>query len=255
MVHGRCGAPGCEGRYIGRGTCTNPRCVDPHGPGRRDHPEHWHRRRSRSPYPLPKRMPRPWPSPLRLQQIREAAPRCVACMQSKPQVCLEPCGCVVVCTHCVGVIMAIATDNSEDILAQCPHCRAGFHGVKMVTTLSKANSRKTPAAEILQWEVGTNFRITGPNGSWHPAKTGGWQPQFYSGWPDDWPRSQKVTRDMVDVDLDSIFIVKEIRRCGEFVTVEVQEWNYGGVHLKTNIQKGQETWAERVEHDPEPQSS
>ena len=121
--------------------------------------------------------------------------------------------------------------------------------------MSNANSRKTPAAEILQWEVGTNFRITGPNGSWHPAKTRGWQPQFYSGWPDDWPRSEKVTRDMVDVDLDSIFIVKEIRRCGEFVTVEVQEWNYGGVHLKTNIQKGQETWAERVEHDPEPQAS
>ena len=62
-------------------------------------------------------------------------------------------------------------------------------------------------------------------------------------------------KDMVDVDLDSIFIVKEIRLCGEFVTVEVQEWNYGGVHLKTNIQKGQETWVQRVEHDSKPQAS
>ena len=226
MAYGRCGAPGCGGRYIGRGTCTNPRCVDPHGPGRqdhpehrtprwisqqvsqtsqqvshwaspsasvsqtgaapaasvsqpgvtnlqrrRDHPEHWHRRRSRSPrhrsrspYPLPKRLPRheasPAAGPPRLHQIREAAfalgeaafafalreaalpsslpetaPRCVACMERKPQVRLEPCGCAVVCRHCVGVIMAIATDNNEDILPQCPHCRAGFHGVNRVTTL------------------------------------------------------------------------------------------------------------------------
>ena len=65
--------------------------------------------------------------------VSEAAPRCVCCMERKPQVRLEPCGCAVVCTQCVGVIMAI--DNDEDMLAQCPHCRAAFHGVKMVTTL------------------------------------------------------------------------------------------------------------------------
>ena len=121
--------------------------------------------------------------------------------------------------------------------------------------MPKATLRKRPAAATLQWEVGTKFRITGPTGSWHPAKRGGWQPQFYLGWPDDWPRSEKVTRNVVDVDLDSNLTVKEIRRCGEFVTVEVQEWNYGGVHLKTNIQKGQQTWAQRVEHDPEPRAS
>ena len=67
--------------------------------------------------------------------VNEAAPRCVCCMERKPQVRLEPCGCAVVCTQCVGVIMAIATGNNEDMLAQCPHCRAAFHGVKMVTTL------------------------------------------------------------------------------------------------------------------------
>ena len=163
MAYGRCGAPGCGGDYIGRGRCTNPRCVDPHGPGRRDHPEHRRRRRSRSPrhhsrnsmspYPLPKRLPRhgasPAAGPFRQQQVsfasslREAAfasslpepaDRCVACLERKPQVRLEPCGCAVVCRHCVGVIMAIASNNNEDILPQCPHCRAGFHGVKRVAT-------------------------------------------------------------------------------------------------------------------------
>ena len=105
-----------------------------------------------------------------------------------------------------------------------------------------------------RWAIGTRFRITGPrNDQWYPGKRIGWQPQFYLGWPDDWPRSEKVTRNMSIVNLRSTFIVQEIRHCGEFITVAVQDWTYRGVPLKINVQKGQEAWAERCEYHPPPE--
>ena len=58
---------------------------------------------------------------------------------------------------------------------------------------------------------------------------------------------------MKKVALGSIFTVQEIRRCGEFITVAVQDWTYRGVPLKINVQKGQEAWAERCEYHPAPE--
>jgi len=124
--------------------------------------------------------------------------------------------------------------------------------------MAPRNRSRSRSREPSNWVVGTSFRIAGPNREWYPGKRGGWQPRFYLGWPDDHapddqPMSGPVTRDMVNVELGSIFQVKEIRSCREFVTVAVQRWTYNGVHLKINVQKGHKAWADLVEFAREPE--
>ena len=113
MAKGPCG--GCRrGNYLGRGKCTNRRCRDPHGPGRRDHPLHRRRSRTRSPTP-PRELPLPTPSAL-----------CVVCMARPPQVRLQPCRCAALCRHCAAVLFA--THDNPDALPRCPTCRGQMSG-------------------------------------------------------------------------------------------------------------------------------